>query len=157
MAPIALDPLQPDQQDIDVAGSALEQVRQYLERHPAGPETVRLRVEDSEAGQGTSDLVVPHGAVRLFARILAHMAAGEAVSVVPMHAELTTQQAAAMLNVSRPFLVGLLEAGEIDYRKVGSHRRVTASSLLDYRRQDDQRRRVKADELVTLTQEMGLD
>jgi excisionase family DNA binding protein len=78
------------------------------------------------------------------------------VSVVPAHAELTTQQAADMLNVSRPFLIGLLEAGEIDYRKVGKHRRVKAASLLDYMRHDDQRRRQAADELTALTQDMGL-
>ncbi len=61
-----------------------------------------------------------------------------------------------MLNVSRPYLIGLLDAGEIEYRKVGTHRRVRAASLLDYQRRDDQRRREAADELAALTQEMGL-
>lgn len=68
---------------------------------------------------GTESLTVPRVAVELLERILTHMAAGQAVSVVPSHAELTTQQAAEMLNVPRPFLIGLLEAGEIEYRKVG--------------------------------------
>jgi excisionase family DNA binding protein len=84
------------------------------------------------------------------------MAAGRGVSVVPSHAKLTTQQAADMLNVSRPFLIGLLDAGEIDYRKVGKHRRVRAASLLCYMRQDGGRRREAADELSALRQEMGL-
>jgi excisionase family DNA binding protein len=84
------------------------------------------------------------------------MAGGQGVSVVPAHAELTTQQAADLLNVSRPFLIGLLEAGEIDYRKVGKHRRVKAASLLDYMRHDDQRRRQAAEELTALTQDMRL-
>jgi len=92
----------------------------------------------------------------LLARILAHMAAGQGVSVVPADAELTTQQAADLLNVSRPFLIGLLDAGEIEYRKVGKHRRVRADSLLDYKRKDDQRRREAADELTALGQDMGL-
>jgi excisionase family DNA binding protein len=75
---------------------------------------------------------------------------------MPSHPELTTQQAADMLNVSRPFLIGLLEAGEIEYHKVGKHHRMKASSLLDYLRRDDQRRREAADELSSFTQELGL-
>ena len=94
--------------------------------------------------------------MELLARVLAHMAAGQAVSVVPAHAELTTQQAANLLNVSRPFLIGLLDSGLIGYRKVGKHRRVRADSLLDYKRNDDQDRREAADELTELNREMGL-
>lgn len=70
--------------------------------------------------------------------------------------ELTTQQAAELLNVSRPFLIGLLDAGEIDYRKVGKHRRIKAQSLMAYMARDDQERRQAADELTRLNQEMGL-
>jgi excisionase family DNA binding protein len=92
--------------------------------------------------------------VELLARVLAHMAAGQGVSIVPSQAELTTQQAADMLNVSRPFLIGLLEQGVIDYRKVGTHRRIKASSLMAYMREDDRRRSAAAGELHALTQEM---
>lgn len=100
--------------------------------------------------------MVPRGAFELMVRILAHLAAGRGVSVVPEHAELTTQQAADLLKVSRPYLIGLLKAGEIDYRQVGKHRRVLAASLIDYMRRDDVRRRDAADELAELSQEMGL-
>lgn len=151
MSVVLLDPVQPGDEDVTTADAALEQVTAYLARHRDGPTQVRLRVE--EDGQ---ELVVPRGAVELLARILAHMAAGQGVSVVPTHAELTTQKAADLLNVSRPHLIGLLEADEIEYRKVGKHRRVKVSSLLEYMRRDDQRRRAAADELAALTQEMGL-
>ncbi len=84
------------------------------------------------------------------------MSKGRGVSIVPSTAELTTQQAADMLNVSRPFLIGLLSAGEIPYRTVGSHRRITAEDLLAYKDDDDRRRRAAADELTALAQETEL-
>ncbi|WP_433349887.1 helix-turn-helix domain-containing protein [Microtetraspora malaysiensis] len=109
------------------------------------------------AEETREELVMPRAAVELLAAILAHMAAGRGVSVVPAHAELTTQEAADLLNVSRPYLIGLLEAGEIEYRLVGTHRRVRAESLLEYRRKDDQRRRAAAVELSATTRDLGLD
>jgi excisionase family DNA binding protein len=148
-----LDPVQPDEHATQVAGIALSRVRGYLARHTQGPAEVTIRVDEPD---DDNELVVPKEALELFARVLAHMAAGRAVAVVPAHAELTTQRAADVLNVSRPYLIGLLDAGEIAYRKVGTHRRVTVSSLLDYMRRDDQQRRGKADELSALTQEMGM-
>ncbi|MEQ7008341.1 helix-turn-helix domain-containing protein [Actinopolymorpha sp. B17G11] len=140
----------PARTEIEAADEVLPHIRDYLHRHKSD-EMVHMKVED-----GSETLEVPRAAVLLLARILAHMAAGRGVSVIPVHAELTTQQAADMLNVSRPFLIGLLEAGEIDYTKVGSHRRVRAESLLNYRRQDDEARRKAADELSKLSRELGV-
>lgn len=151
MAPPPLDRVQPDQIDISAAIEGLPHVREYLARHP-GRDRVRLFVDDEH---GNERLTMPRAAVELLARVLAHMAAGQGVSVVPSTAELTTQQAADLLNVSRPFLIGLLEAGEIEFRRVGKHRRVKAASLLDYLRHDGQHRRAAADELSALTQDMG--
>ena len=84
------------------------------------------------------------------------MAAGQGVSLVPAHAELTTQQGADLMNGSRAFLVRL-QAGDIEYRLVGTHRRIKAASLLDYVRRDDAQRRKAADELTALTQDMAID
>jgi excisionase family DNA binding protein len=151
MTPTVLDLPTPDQADIATATHALPQLRDHLARHTE-EETIRLLVDDQDGAA----LVVPRGAVELLARVLAHMAAGQAVSVVPAHAELTTQQAASVLNVSRPFLIGLLDAGEIEFRRVGKHRRIQAASLLAYLRQDDHARRAAADELSALTQELGV-
>ena len=144
-------PVMPDAEDITAAVKALPAVKDYLRDHP-GHEVVRLAVED-EHGES---LTIPRPAFELLARLLAHLAAGQGVSIVPSQAELTTQQAADMLNVSRPYLIGLLERGEIEYRKVGTHRRILAESLMTYMREDDRKRRAAADELTALSEEMDL-
>jgi len=149
-AELALAPVQPDESDVNTAMEALPHIKDYLASHADG--AIKLVVAD----EPRETLVVPRGAVELLAQILAHMAVGQGVSVVPAHAELTTQQAAGLLNVSRPFLIGLLEAGEIEYRKVGKHRRIKVQSLMAYMALDDQKRREAADKLTRLNQEMGL-
>ncbi|WP_205623020.1 helix-turn-helix domain-containing protein [Sciscionella marina] len=101
-------------------------------------------------------VTIPRPAMDLLVRVLAAMSAGQAVNVMPAHAELTTRQAADLLNVSRPFLIGLLESGEIQFRKVGTHRRVYVESLLDYQRRDGAQRLDAADELSKLSQDMDL-
>ena len=88
--------------------------------------------------------------------ILASIAAGQPVMVIPDHAELTTQQAADLMNVSRPHVIKLLDEGKIQYRLVGTHRRVEAASVKDYISQARARQRAAADQLSELTEEMGL-
>lgn len=135
----------------ETASRALDRVRRYLTTHRDEAQ-ISVTVEDTP----DEPLVLPREAVELLAAMLAHLGAGRGVSIMPHNAELTTQQAADLLNVSRPYLIGLLEAGEIDYRTVGTHRRITFASLMDYKAKDDQRRREAADELTQLGQEMGL-
>lgn len=80
-------------------------------------------------GAGGDGITVPREAAELLLRVLSSMAAGQPVTLIPEHAELTTQQAAELLNVPRPFLIKLLEEGHIEFRLVGTHRRVQAASL----------------------------
>ncbi len=100
-------------------------------RNAAG--TVRVRAGDEDA-------IVPKVAFELLLEILGQMANGNAVTIVPVQAELTTQQAADFLNVSRPYLIQLLEAEQLPYRKVGTHRRIRFEDLLAYKTADDVRR-----------------
>lgn len=95
-------------------------------------ETAALRLIDGEI-----DIKIPISAIHMLRDILNQMAQGNAVSLVPVHAELTTQQAADILNVSRPYLVKLLEKGDIAFHKVGRHRRILFQDIMNYMAQRD--------------------
>ena len=116
-------------------------------------ESISVRLDD---GAGES-ITIPASALRLLKNILAEMAEGNAVAVMPVDSELTTQQAAKLLNVSRSFLIDLLEKELIPYHKVGSHRRMTYADVMAYKRDIDTKRLAELEELTALGQkwEMG--
>ena len=101
-------------------------------------------------------VVVPLSAFKLLVDILTQMAEGNAVTVTAVHSELTTQEAADLLNVSRPYLVGLLENKKIPYRKVGTRRKVLAQDILDYKKNIDAKRMKTLDELAKQSQDLNL-
>jgi excisionase family DNA binding protein len=134
------------------AGVARETRRLLASRLKKGA-PMQLRILDKNAAQATVKLPAP--AVGLLLRILEEMARGNAVTIIPVHAELTTQEAADMLNISRPSLIQLLEEGKIEYRRVGTHRRVRFEALMRYKRRADKARRAALDELAAYDQELG--
>lgn len=117
-------------------------------------ESQSIRVID-QAGEHEA-VKVPTAAFRLLIDILSEMAQGNAVSMIPVHAELTTQEAADMLNVSRPYLVKLLDSGEIQYHKVGSHRRVYYHDLVEYKARIDGERNKALEALAAEAQELNM-
>lgn len=102
------------------------------------------------------EVVLPAEALQLLLRVLTHMANGSAVTVLPVQATLTTQHAADLLGVSRPYLVRLLDEGAIPFHKVGTHRRVRAADVFAYREQRQAKSKRLLDDLTVEAQDLGL-
>ncbi|MGI8551387.1 MAG: helix-turn-helix domain-containing protein [Dehalococcoidia bacterium] len=119
-------------------------------------------LEDDEAAvllvAGPSRETIPLSApaLRVYKQVVHLLARGEDVILVPLHRELTTQEAANLLNVSRPFLVQLLERGEIPFTRTGSHRRIRFGDVMDYKERRDANRRTALAELTRFSDELGL-
>jgi excisionase family DNA binding protein len=99
---------------------------------------------------------IPMMAMRLLAEALRQIAMGKGVVVLPLDSEISTQQAADILNVSRPYMVGLLEENEIPFRRVGARRRVRLLDVLNYKRRNDEERMKVLDELAAQAQELNM-
>ncbi len=134
----------PTEEDKRLAAQAGE-LPESLITEPSG-----TRVQFLDANGAGNILLLPAPALRLLNDILKEMAKGNAVTLMPIHALLSTQAAADILNVSRPFLIGLLDAGKIPYRRLGSHRRIRFQDVMDFKAKTDAARE---DALRTLTEE----
>jgi excisionase family DNA binding protein len=131
-----------------------KETSRMLASHIRDSDPIELKIPDLPSAEGT--LRLPVSAVRLLVRILEEMARGNAVTLIPVHAELTTQEAAEMLNISRPSLIQLLDEGKIDYRRVGTHRRVRFEGLMKYKRGAEAARKAALEELAAYDQEIGI-
>jgi excisionase family DNA binding protein len=142
----AISVIRPGDVDTAIADRAARRIRDYLASNP-GEQSIAV---DEELGGLDEALVLPRAAVVM-------LADGQGVHIMPDRAMLTTQQAADSLNVSRPYLIGLLEHKAIPYTMVGTHRRIAFADLLAYKRRDDQQRRAAAAQLTALSDELGED
>lgn len=140
-----LEPTSIPDNEMEAAAEAARELRATL-RDDA---PVVLHTDDD------GSIVIPAQALRLFVTILGHLANGDGVVALPRQAELSTQQAADMLNVSRPFLVELIKNNELPARKVGTHRRVLLSDLLAYKQRDDREREAVLRRLVEQAESLG--
>ena len=149
MTMLAHRQLSPSAQDAAMARVSGQVLSPFVQRK--GPLTLKVQ----KAGQD-QPLELPAGAVALLMDILETMAAGRGVTLVPENAELTTVQAAVVLNVSRPFLIKLLEDNVLPHRKVGKHRRVRMEDVMAYKARIDREREAVLDQLAREGQEQGL-
>jgi excisionase family DNA binding protein len=150
MAQAAMAPTLPSEADAVLA----KETSRVLASHIRNSDPMELRISDDPSPEGMVKL--PLSAARMLVRILEEMARGNAVTLIPVHAELTTQEAAEMLNISRPSLIQLLDEGKIDYRRVGTHRRVRFEGLMKYKRAAEAARRAALEELAAYDQELGI-
>ncbi len=143
------NPLLLDEEDIDIARQCAVQLARHTTKRP------QFRIQHE--GEDEECIVLPQLAFRLLVDILQRLGEGDAIAIVPVDSELTTKQAAELLNVSRPHLVKkLLDTGKIPFSKAGTHRRIRLKDLLKYK---EERRQAEEDafaELVAESQALGI-
>jgi len=140
----------PNKYDTDLAEKSSRELAAYVQSTKAPT----FQIVDS-SGKATK-ISFPASALKLLIDILIQMAEGNAVTLLPIHAELTTQEAANLLNVSRPYLVKLLDDKKIPYRKVGTRRRVLAKDILKYKENIDNERLKTLEKLTKQAQDLDM-
>jgi excisionase family DNA binding protein len=142
--------LDPDEAHLQEGAAALARQLRLLRGGDAGGPP-RLVTSDGE------ELDVPPALFGLLVSVAEELGRGTGVSVLPLHRQLTTSEAAQLLNVSRPHVISLLERGELPFEKVGTHRRVRLADVLAYRQAQDRRRREALDDMVRQGEDLGLE
>lgn len=146
-----MNPIIPSSKDVAMAKES-SRVLASLLRH--NPENLELEIKGIT---GLNKIAIPDTASFMLLDILTQMSKGNAVTIVPIHAELTTQQAADILKVSRPFLIKELEEGKISYKMVGSRRKILFEDLMKYKETMYRGRLDSLDQLCAESQDLDLD
>lgn len=141
----------PEESEVRAAMRSQRELAAFL---ATGQDTQRIQFFDAK--DQAHQIELPTSALRLLVDVLSELAEGNAVKVVPVHAELTTQEAADLLNVSRPHLVSLLEGGGLPFHKTGKHRRVRFEDLMVYKTRRDEASAAAMAELAAQAQELKL-
>jgi excisionase family DNA binding protein len=144
MTNATLEPVAPTEKDSALARESSRRLSKY------GRSDLKVQIPD------VGEVILPASAVRLLISLLSEMAAGNAVTLIPIHAELTTQQAADLLGVSRPFLIKQMQEGQIPFRKVGTHRRILFRDAMAYKRKIDAERLKALGELTDQAQDLNM-
>jgi excisionase family DNA binding protein len=142
---------EPSVEEIDAARTAARQFSK-LDHGVA----ISFTPETADAEAKVEPITIPANIFRTIIKMLVEMGNGNAVAVVPVSAELTTQQSADLLNVSRPHLIKLLNDQELPYRMVGTHRKLLAREVLNYREKTGAKRRSALTSMVAMDEEFGL-
>lgn len=147
---------EPSAEEIDAARIAARQFSKLDHGVPISFKPEASDVAEGEKEAAVEPITIPANIFRTIIKMLVEMGNGNAVAVVPVSAELTTQQAADLLNVSRPHLVKLLKEEALPYRMVGTHRKLSAKDVLNYREKTVLDRRAALTKMVGMDEELGL-
>ena len=147
------DPVLPKTRDINLAEDALSHMSKFMSQ--VGSKDIHFMLQ-AVKGKETIEFSLTPPVVELIFRTIVHIAKGDAVTIVPFHAELTTQEAANFLNVSRPYLIGLLESGKMPFRKVGRHRRVLFEDLVKYKEYSKEKSSKLREQLTEEAQDLDM-
>jgi excisionase family DNA binding protein len=154
MYPLVINPesieLEPSEIDQRVAKEGGRILKKFLESDKSG--ALKLVQDGVE-----TEILLPASVLRCLEEILSHLGRGQSVTILPLDVELTSQQVADLLNVSRPYLISLLEEEKvIPFRTVGRHRRIRLLDALTYKRRIDEERKEILRELTAQAQELGM-
>jgi excisionase family DNA binding protein len=149
-ATIKTEAFLPTKQEASLAKQSGDVLASYIQS------TAKPAIQLIKKNKAQEPVQLPKAALRLLVDILSEMAKGNAVTLIPIRAELTTQEAADLLNVSRPYLVSLLKSKKIPHHKVGNRRRMLAKDILDYKARIDKSRLDVLAELSKQAQELDM-